>query len=463
MLSSHWRPAAGRQVATAGVSVAPATGADTPATLAAAGPASEALPDVGRLAALEYNPVRKVAFYFGLALLFTELTLLHELAYYFVGFNPYLLYLVAPPALLCGLFTGSVQRTFRHRAPFYWLAFYAWMALATPFSQWRGGSFERVVDGRINLMLLIVVGGLILSWKDVRVVFYTIAAAAVTNLLTARHFMNTSGGRISIELSGFDIANSNDLAAQLLLVLPFLLFIAMDRQRNIVVRLAPFPVIAYGLWVVLGTASRGALVGLAVAFLVLLCLGSPRQRIVAILGASAVAFLVFVALPGATLTRLGTLFGEQHEEAQESEASRTYLFMKSLQFTAQHPIFGVGPDQFYNYEGGTSVKEGRVGNWHATHCSWTQVSSECGIPALIFYLAGLGSALLLVMRTLRDAHHQGHVEIANACVCYLLGMAGFLVAITFLSNAYRYYVPVMISLAVSMCFAARRQMGSVPG
>jgi hypothetical protein len=37
-------------------------------------------------------------------------------------------------------------------------------------------------------------------------------------------------------------------------------------------------------------------------------------------------------------------------------------------------------------------------------------------------------------------------------------MAGFLVAITFLSNAYRYYVPAMIGLAVGMCFAARRQM-----
>ena len=104
------------------------------------------------------------------------------------------------------------------------------------------------------------------------------------------------------------------------------------------------------------------------------------------------------------------------------------------------------------------MAEGRVGSWHDTHCSWTQISSECGIPALVFYLAGLGSALLLVMRTFRAARRNGHSEIANACFCYLLGMAGFLVSITFLSNAYRYYVPAMISLAVGMCFAARRQM-----
>jgi hypothetical protein len=55
------------------------------------------------------------------------------------------------------------------------------------------------------------------------------------------------------------------------------------------------------------------------------------------------------------------------------------------------------------------------------------------------------------------------MEIANACFCYLLGMVGFLVAITFVSNAYRYYVPVMIALGVTMCFAARREMDSAGG
>jgi O-antigen ligase len=140
-----------------------------------------------------------------------------------------------------------------------------------------------------------------------------------------------------------------------------------------------------------------------------------------------------------------------------------YLFQKSLLYTVQHPLFGVGPDQFTNYEGGTAVAEGHVGNWHATHCSWTQVSSECGIPALIFYVCGIGSALALVMRTFWSARQQGHAEITNACFCYLLGMAGFLVAITFLANAYRVYVPVMISLAVSMSFAASEELSASSG
>jgi len=452
MLSPHWRSALARPAGPAEPPISSAAVASSPPVTA---PLRSSV--TARTGALENNPLRRVAFWFGIALFLTELTVLQELAEPVLGFNPYILYILAPPAVLCGLFTGSVQRTFQHRAAWYWLGFYVWMIVATPFSQWRGGSIGRVIDGRVNLIILVVVGGLMVNWKEARIVFYTIAAAAIVNLLTARLFMDTSGGRLSIALSGFTIANSNDLAAQLLLVLPFLLFVALDRRRSLAVRCLPFAAIAYGLWVILGTASRGALIALIATALVSFVYGSARQRVAGVL-AVVLGVALYMTLPGVTRSRLGTLVGEHHEEALESQAARNYLFMKSLSFTVEHPLFGVGPDQFANYEGGTSVAEGRVGSWHDTHCSWTQISSECGIPALVFYVAGVGSALLLVMRTFRTARRNGHKEIANACFCYLLGMAGFLVAITFLSNAYRYYVPAMIGLAVGMCFAARRQM-----
>jgi len=281
----------------------------------------------------------------------------------------------------------------------------------------------------------------------------------VVNLFTARIFMKADEGRISVGLTGFDIENSNDLAAQLLLVLPFLLFLALGRRRNILIRIGVAASLAYGIKVILGTASRGALIGLAAIFLVCLLLGSLRQRVVMLAAGVLIATATLTFLPGQTLTRLATLFGEHDVEADESSASRMYLFQKSVQFTLQHPIFGVGPDQFSNYEGGTSVAAGKPGSWHATHCSWTQVSSECGIPALIFFVSGIGSAILLVARVRRAALERSRAEIANACFCYLLGMAGFLVASTFLADAYHYYVPAMIGLAVAMSTAAGEEPG----
>jgi len=450
MLSRHWRPVA------PGLSSVPASSA-TPALDPSASITNAAPSETS-----SSSPLRRVAFYFGLAFLFTELTGLHEIASFALGFNAYLLYLVVPPALFCGLLTGTLQRTFRYRAPWYWLAFYAWMILATPFSTWRAGSLQRIVDARVDLIVLVVIGGLATNWKEARAVFYTIAAGAVANLLTARIFMKTDEGRISVGLAGLDIENSNDLAAQLLLVLPFLLFLALGPRKNILIRIGVAAGLVYGIKIILGTASRGALIGLAAMFLVLLLLGSMRQRIILLAAGGLIAAATLTFLPGQTLTRLGTLFGAHDIEADESRASRMYLFQKSVQFTLQHPIFGVGPDQFSNYEGGTSVSAGKAGYWHATHCSWTQVSSECGIPALIFYLGGIGSAIWLVVRVRRAALERGRTEIANACFCYLLGMAGFLVAITLLADAYRYYVPAMIGLAVTMSFAAGEESGDTP-
>src|SRR5208337_1363575 len=101
---------------------------------------------------------------------------------------------------------------------------------------------------------------------------------------------------------------------------------------------------------------------------------------------------------------------------------------------------------------------GLHGNWHETHCAFTEVSSECGLPAFVFFSAGLGSAVLLVLRTYRKAKREGYEDIANGCFCYLLGMVGYLVALVFLAQAYTFRLPAMVGLAVTLSYAATRTM-----
>ncbi len=409
------------------------------------------------------NPLRKIAFYFGLGLFFVQFAVLPELIYYITGANTYLLYFVFPPAVIGAVITGGFRRTLRFRASWLWVAFFAWMVLATPFSYWKGGSTARVYDyGRLELPLLLVMGGLATNWKEIRAIFYTIASAAFISVLSARLFTHIDdGGRVSLQSSG-SIGNSNDLAAHLLLVLPFLLFIVIDRKKLGVVRYFLLLPIAYGIWVIIGTASRGALIALVTMFLFMLWWATPVQRVLGLVAGVVLAGSMLMLLPGSVLNRLGTLIGQEHSEADESSESRSYLFRTSIKYTLQHPLFGVGPDQFSNYEGNEKVNNGEVGNWHATHCSWTQVSSECGIPAFLFFTLGIGSALLLVNKTWRQARKEGYTEIANACFCYLMAMVGFLVAITFLANAYRFYFPAMIGLAISMRVVAVKQMSARP-
>jgi O-antigen ligase len=404
----------------------------------------------------EHHPFRKIVLFFGLAALFARFGLISDIIAYTTGANSYLLYVTALPAVAAMILSGGVKRTFQGRAPYWWMLFFGWMILATPFSFWPGGSTHLLENYvRTDLPFLLIAGSLALNWGDIRATFYTIAAAAVVNLATAQIFMDTRNGRI--ELAGLStIGNSNDLAAHLLLVLPFLLFVVMDAKRSLIIRVPLLAGVLYGVRVILGTASRGALLALFAVFIFVLWRASPVQRAAGVVAAAIIVVLAVFALPTLTLTRLGSLFGAEHLEAEESEASRLYLFQQSVVFTFEHPIVGVGPDQFANFEGKTRLDEGKRGNWHDTHCDFTQVSAECGIPALIFFVGGIASAILVVLRVHRKARRQKNLEITNACFCYLAAMIGFLIAITFLPLAYHYYLPAMIGLAGSIHLAASR-------
>ncbi len=399
-------------------------------------------------------------------MLFVRITVLPDLIYSVLHVNTYLLYLVGPPALLGALVTGAIGRTLRHRTAWMMLGFTACMLLSFPFSTWKGGSLDLVRTYLLfSLPLLFTVGGLAITWKDVRATFLTIGAAAVFFCGVAGIFAKEENGRADMESASSSIGNSNDLASQLVLMLPFLLYIAMDRRRSALLRGAMIVPMAYGLLIILRTESRGAVVALAVSFLYVLVRASAKQRVAALAIAVLLTFSLALLVHGNSLNRLATLFGsggavsaDIRAEAKESADARTYLLKQSLIYTLQHPLLGVGPGQFSNFEGRSAKTEGKIGNWHETHNSFTQVSSECGIPALIFFLFAIGGAFASVSRVYRRARQEGYTEIANTCFCYLLSMVGYLTSIVFLANAYRFYLPAMIGLAIALCGAAKKEM-----
>jgi O-antigen ligase len=109
-------------------------------------------------------------------------------------------------------------------------------------------------------------------------------------------------------------------------------------------------------------------------------------------------------------------------DADASSQQRMYLLIQSLKQTALHPIFGVGPGQF----------EEISGVWHETHNTYTQFSSEAGLPALVLFLLFLRSGF----RRLREKRTGGAPDesaLASALQCSL---AAYMVGAFFLSTAY---------------------------
>jgi O-antigen ligase len=221
------------------------------------------------------------------------------------------------------------------------------------------------------------------------------------------------------------------------------------------------------MYLILSTASRGAEVALAVAFLFVLWRATPTVRIVTLIAAPVLAVALLAALPQSVLDRLRTFSTSSQQlvasaaEAAESADSRRYLFNKSVEFTIQNPIFGVGPGQFSSAEGKTSRQAGYHGVWQQPHNIFTQVSSECGIPALLFFLCALGSTFRTLLLVQTQAKRYQLREISRAAFCVLLGMLGFLAAAAFLNLAYMFYLPALGGLAIAMHTATQNEIANL--
>jgi hypothetical protein len=154
------------------------------------------------------------------------------------------------------------------------------MGLAVPFSTWMGGSLLHWIGYvRVNFPMLLVVSGLATTWNDCKKVFYVIGFASLINLATARLFMQAaSTDRLAMEFAGA-ISNSNDLAAHLLLVLPILLFVVLKPRSPFIVRAIGLTAFVVGLYVILSTGSRGALIALVVTCMYVFFTGTSRQKL----------------------------------------------------------------------------------------------------------------------------------------------------------------------------------------
>ena len=402
----------------------------------------------------------RFAFYCALALIFLRVSFLHETVTFLTGVNTYVLYIFGPIAFVGILLDGGVQRTFREKIGKYWLGFAIWMALAVPFSSWVGGSFEHVIGYlRTDLCMLLVTAGLAKTWSDCKRIMAVIAAAALFNLGTAHFFIQTtSSDRLALSWGG-TIANSNDLAAHLLLVLPFLLFFAIKPATSSLIRLIALLGIAIGIYQVLHTGSRGGLVALTVTTLFVLVTGTAKQRTAIAIVAPLALIALLSLIPSSTWKRLMSFSesGTASEEAMESSEAREYLFRQSVVYTIHRPIFGVGPGQFSSYEGSTVTSQGLRGNWHETHNTYTQVSSECGIPALIFYVLVLVSTFQLLAKIRKTATAAGKQEIVTAVFCITISLVAFSVATAFVSFAYRFYLPAMSGLVLAIWMAVKQE------
>jgi hypothetical protein len=377
--------------------------------------------------------------------------------------------LAAAVGLTAWVLSGRAVVVLKHKVSLMFIALTFWDVACLPFAVWPGGSAHTIIGGwLVTVLTFFLVAGLIVNLDEFRKITHVIAYASIILSLVA-----LKGNAVSIEgrlmLPESRYANPNDLATILLTALPFLWIMAMRKGNGLRRPLALCGAVPV-LLAIARTGSRSALIGACVAMGALFLQIGLAGKIKLVLAGVVVFGVLVAAMPSQLAERFTTIFGandvvyDQQEEAMlesaiESSYSRRMLLMDSLTLTFQHPVFGVGLGNFPVAQNDLAKARGeRMGSWHVTHNTYTQVSSESGIPGLVLFLLAIFfsfGALSRVLRMARPSNAPAWQDIYMLATSLRIAFLGFLTCCFFASMAYLPIFTAMCGLTVSLELCAR--------
>jgi O-antigen ligase len=200
------------------------------------------------------------------------------------------------------------------------------------------------------------------------------------------------------------------------------------------------------LYTIFLTGSRGGFIALVATSAVFLWEFAVRERRRYLLVLAGVAgAILWLSSNGMLANRLNGTFNSQEDvaSAYDSAQARQDLFWRSVAVTKQHPFFGVGPGNF----------EELSGSWHVTHNSYTQMSSEGGMPALILYALILWFGFKNVRATKRFGWRQKELVVLAGGL--QASLAGYVVGSVFASTAYQFFPYLLVAYATALFSIAK--------
>jgi O-antigen ligase len=379
-----------------------------------------------------------------------------------IGSKAYLSAITLALLPVAWLFSGDALAGFHTRIGRYWTAFLLWMLLAAPLSIWRSGSALLIANyvPRAYFCFFFTCS-FATSLRRCRQLMCVQIAAGAALLLSCAVFGGPGDDpaetRFLIPHSLF-YANSNDLALSLLLAISsFLFLLAHPRIGR---RLAGAAGVLLASFYAFRTGSRGSVIAALVMFGLTFWLSRGKWKVAALgLAALGVLFASSIAgAPSSAFHRLSLLVNDPTSSETTADLSsvasqqqRQELLKISLRYTMLHPLFGVGPDQFPTAVDQDAARRGQLTPWLGTHNTYTQISSECGIPALIFYAAVIVLCLRSNFRLyLGTRDRPAQRELAALSRCLLAGTCVYAVSAFFFHMAYSDHLPLLAGFSVAL-------------
>jgi len=339
----------------------------------------------------------------------------------------------------------------RQRLPneiFYLALLLGQLFLASAFSPvWRGGAFQISLSLVKAFVVVVVMAIAVNSMRRLRWLIFIQAASAAVMAAATLWKGNSVLGRLEGVLGG-NYSDPNDLALSFVISIPLclaFLFLARHWFWKAVWTSAILAMTS----AILETGSRGGFLALIVtAAFCLWAFAIRGRRPYVLVIAAALGVAISLMFGGMVIGRLKGTFNSKEDTAAAyaSSEERQELFWRSVEVTEQHPLFGVGPGNFAQLSG----------NWHIAHNSYTQMSSEGGMPALILYLLVLWSGINNTRKARRYANRDKETTLfAKALHCTLIG---YLVGAVFLSMDYAFYPFFLVAYTTSLWLIAKKSM-----
>jgi putative inorganic carbon (hco3(-)) transporter len=326
-------------------------------------------------------------------------------------------------------------------------AMFGWMVLTIPFAWWRGGSFG-VVFFEFSRVLIVTLTLTLTVTRMVELRRLILMQALGVGLMTIAAVIvnNRTQGRLA-GVGDALLSNPNDLAMNVALNWPLCLVFFLT-GRGIAKKMFWAVAMLVMIYALIATYSRAGFMALTIAILFCLWDFGIRGRRAYLLVVAAVCLMGMVAVaPGNYIKRLETLVGKFQEGDYDrgSAEARKEILIRSLAITATHPVFGIGPGNFPAY----------TGLWRVTHNTYTQLSSECGIPALLLFLFLLRRSFLNLRYLRKMPRGTDKEEIRLYGSALTASFAAYLVGAFFSSSAYElfpYYMVIYTTLLYRLGF-----------
>src|SRR5579864_2104839 len=330
------------------------------------------------------------------------------------------------------------------------LALLVQLMLTIPFAYWRGGAADTIINKfSKGVIIALLISLVVTKMNDLRKLLFIQAGSVTLVTIASLIVHHTQDGRLMGIQKGI-LENPNDLAINIAINIPLclaFLFAARGGFRKVLW--------AFGLlcmfYAVVATYSRSGMVATAITLLICLWeFGVKGKRTLflmstGLIGMLALGIMLFTPRYFVRLESLvrGNIQGSDDRGSLEA---RSELLKESLWLTVHHPIFGIGPGNF----------PAVTGEWRVAHNTYTELSAEGGLPALILFVTLLVMSLRKIrsVRTLPGYVRDSSIRLWTSALW--AAMAAYIAGAAFASTEYNLFPYFMVGYICALYEIAKR-------